>query len=165
METILFRKILATALTTTLLATAAPVFAETMVKDVAVNADLTALQNESAGQHWATLTDDLKNAIVTRLGPLVSEDGQKLSVDIDSFELANTLQSAAGVADSKLVGAVNVTGADNSKFNSYIMIVTFAEAGPFFPEGTDLTKITSDSKEYYDAMITTFADHVVAKLQ
>jgi hypothetical protein len=165
METTMFRKFLATALTTTLLATAAPVFAETMVKDVAVTADLTAVQNESAGAHWATLTDDLKNAIVTRLGSLVSPEGQKLSVDIDSVELANTLQSAAGVADSKLVGTVTVTGEDNSKFDSYILTVSFADAGPFFPEGTDLTKITSDSKEYYDAMIATFADHVVSKLQ
>ena len=36
----MFRKILASTLTATLLATAAPVFAETKVKDVVVNADL-----------------------------------------------------------------------------------------------------------------------------
>jgi hypothetical protein len=39
-----------------------------------------AVQNESAGAHWATVADDLKNAIVIRLGPLVSKDGQKLSI-------------------------------------------------------------------------------------
>lgn len=161
----MFRKFLATTLTATLLATAAPVFAETMIKDVAVNVDLTAIENAQAGKHWATMSDDLKNAIVSRLGALASDEGAKLTVEIDSVELANTLQKAVGVADSRLIGQVIVTSeTDNSKFESYDLTVTFADASPLFVQGTDLTKITSDSKEYYDAMIAAFADHVVAKL-
>lgn len=161
----MFRSFLATSLTAALLATAAPVFGETMVKEVAVNADLTAIENAQAGAHWATLTDDLKNAIVSRLGSLASDEGAKLTVEIDSVELANTLQSAAGVADSRLIGQVIVTSqTDNTKFETYDLTVTFADAGPLFVKGTDLAKITSDSKEYYDAMIAAFAEHVVAKL-
>lgn len=161
----MLKHIFATAITAALLTTTAPVFAETMVKDVTVQADLTAIQNAKAGEHWATLTDDLQNAIVSRLGALASDDGATLNVEINSVELANTLQSAAGVADSKLIGKVSVTSeTDNSKFESYDLTVTFADASLLLVQGTDLAKITSDSKEYYDAMIAAFADHVIAKL-
>lgn len=162
----MFRNIIATALTTTLLATAAPALAETMVKEVAVTADLTAIQNANAGAQWATLSNDLQNAIVSRIAEQINEDGVKVSVEIDSVELANSLQSAAGTADSKLVGQVNISHeTDNSKFDSYDLMVTFADAGPFFLPGTDLTAITTDSKEYYDAMIAAFADYVANKLK
>ena len=162
----MFRNFIATALTTTLLATAAPALAETMVKEVTVEADLTAVQNANAGAHWATLTDDLQNAIVSRVADLIAEDGVKVSVAIDSVELANSLQSALGTADSKLMGKVNIShDTDNSKFDNYDLTVTFADAGPFFLPGTDLTAITTDSKEYYDAMIAAFADYVATKLK
>lgn len=161
----MLRNLFATAATATLLATAAPMFAETMVKEVVVNADMTAVQNAQAGAHWATLTDDLQNAIVSRIAPLIAEDGVKVSVDIDSVELANSFQSAVGIADSKLNGVVHISSeTDNSKFETYDLTVTFAQAGPFFLPGTDLNKITTDSKEYYDGMITAFADHIANKL-
>lgn len=161
----MLRNLFATAATATLLATTAPIFAETMVKEVVVNADMTAVQNAKAGEHWATLTNDLQNAIVSRIAPLIAEDGVKVSVDIDSVELANSFQSAVGVADSKLKGAVHISSeTDNSKFETYDLTVTFAQAGPFFLPGTDLNKITTDSKEYYDGMIAVFADHIANKL-
>lgn len=160
------RNFIATALTTTMLVAAAPTLAETMVKEVDVSADLTAVQNAKAGAHWATLTADLQNAIVSRIADLIAEDGVKVSVAIDSVELANSLQSSLGTADSKLVGQVNISHeTDNSKFDSYDLTVTFEQAGPFFVPGTDLTAITTDSKEYYDAMIAAFADYVATKLE
>lgn len=162
----MLRNFIATALTSTMLMSTAPVLAETMVKEVAVSADLTAIQNDKAGAHWAALTDDLQNAIVARVADLIAEDGVKVSVEIDSVELANSLQSSLGTAESKLVGQVNISHeTDNSKFDSYDLTVTFADAGPFFLPGTDLTAITTDSKEYYDAMIAAFADYVATKLE
>lgn len=162
----MLRNFLAAALTTTILATAPAAFAETMVKEVVVKADLTAIENAKAGTHWATLTDDLQNAIVTRVASRAAEEGVKITVEIDSVELANSFQSSLGVADSKLSGQVRVTSdiADDSVGN-YDVAVSFEQAGPFFVAGTDLSKITTDSKEYYDAMIVAFADYVAAQLK
>ena len=160
----MFRKTIAASLITTFLTTV-PLFAATMVKEVSVEADLQAVQNANAGKQWASLSDDLKNAIVSRITDRIAEDGVKVSVKIDAVELATTLQSATGVADSKLVGQVNISSeTDNTKFDAYDLTVTFAQAGPFFLPGTDLTAITTDSKEYYDTMIAVFADEVVKKL-
>lgn len=162
----MLRNFIATAMTTTLLVTAAPVFAETMVKEVAVTADMSAIDNAKAGAHWATLADDLQNAITSRITDIISDDGMRVSVDLDSVELANSLQSALGTAESKLVGKVNVFNEkEQMNMDSYDLSVSFEQAGPYFLPETDLSKITTDSKEYYDAMIAAFADYVATKLK
>ena len=161
----MFRNIMAALVSTTLLTAAVPAFAATMVKEVSVNADIDAIQNANAGSHWATLVDDLQNAILARLADRVSDDGVKVKVDIDTVELANSLQSAVGVADSKLTGHVTLAvHKENRKLDAYDLTVSFEQAGPFFLPGTDLTALTTDSKEYYDAMIAAFADHVATSL-
>ncbi len=160
-------KFIATTLTATLLMTAAPVFAAlSMVKEVDVTADLTAITNVKAAAYWTTVADDLENAIVARLVDRIADDGAKITVDIDELSLASSFESAANIADSKLVGAVSVTHTnDNTVFDNYALAVGIADAGPFFPEGTDITKITGNSKEHYDAMIAAFATRVVADLK
>lgn len=165
-ETNMLRNFIATALTTTLLVSAAPVFAQTMVKEVVVTADMTAIENVKAASHWATLAEDLQNAITTRITDIIADDGVKVSVDIDAAELASSFQSSVGTAESKLMGKVNVfRESDQMNLDSYDLSVTFEQAGPFFLPETDLTKITTDSKEYYDAMIAAFADYVATKLK
>lgn len=145
---------------------ALPVTAETIVREVEVSVDMEALQNTNAAAHWTSLADDLENAIVGALVGQTGEEGAKVSVDIDEVELASSFQSAVGVADSKLIGDVAVThDSDNTKFDNYELTVTFEQAGPFFLPGTDLSAITTDSAEYYDAMVAAFADHVVQKLK
>ncbi len=162
----MFRKIIATTLTATLLATTAPAFAMTMIKEVDVSADLTAIENPKAAEYWTEISGDLENAIVALLTDRITEDGAKISVDINEVELASSFQSAMGMADSKLVGAVTVShDNDNTVFDGYELTVTVVDAGPFFPEGTDLAMITTDSKEHYDAMINAFAARVVADLK
>lgn len=162
----MLRNILIAALATTILAANSSSFAETMVKDVAVTADMTAIQNQKAAEHWATLADDIKNSIAAKVSDRIAEDGVTIKVDIDAVELANSLQSAAGIAESKLIGIVNVKNeSDGSKDDNYKLIVSFDQAGPYFLPGTDLTKITSDSKEYYDAMVAAFSDAVVKSLK
>ena len=160
-------KFIATTLTATLLMTAAPVFAAlSMVKEVDVTADLTVITNVKAAAYWTTVADDLENAIVARLVDRIADDGAKITVDIDELSLASSFESAANIADSKLVGAVSVThDNDNTVFDAYALAVGIADAGPFFPEGTDITKITGNSKEHYDAMIAAFASRVVADLK
>ncbi|SPH23490.1 hypothetical protein DEA8626_02553 [Defluviimonas aquaemixtae] len=144
---------------------ALPAVADTIVREVDVSVDMDALQNANAAAHWSGLADDLENAIVAALVGRTGEQGAKISVDIDEVELASTFQSAVGVADSRLSGDVGIThDSDNTKFDNYELTVTFEQAGPFFLPGTDLAAITTDSQEYYDAMIATFADHVVNKL-
>ena len=162
----MFRKLAMTAVTATVLAAAFPTFAQTTVREVNVQADMEALQNANAAAYWTSLADDLENAIVARLVGLTADDGVKVSIDIDTVELASSFQSAMGTAESKLKGRVNVSSqTDNTKFDTYDLTVGFDQAGPFFPPNTDLTAITTDSKEYYDAMIAAFADSVVARLE
>ncbi|MDF2142900.1 hypothetical protein [Paenirhodobacter sp. CAU 1674] len=147
-------------------ATAAPTLAEVMVRDVEVTTDLEALQNPAAAKHYAHLSDDLEHAIIAALDGKMGETGSKITIDINEVELANSFQSELGVADSHMDGDVGVThDSDHSKFDAYTLSVSFADAGPFFAPGTDLSTIMSDSQEYYDAMIAAFADHVVQKLK
>ena len=152
------------ALIAALIATAAPSFAATPVKEVTVTVDAEALKNNKAAAHWATLSGDLTKAIVNRLPTGISEGGAKIDIDIDSVSLATTLQAATGAAESRLIGSVKINRTGGDATDRYDLTISFADAGVFFPEGTDLTKITTDSKEYYDAMVAAFADHVVAKL-
>lgn len=160
----MFRDILAASRTTTVLATA-PTFAATVVKEVEVNPKLDAIENTTAGQRWATHSDDLEDAIVTRLVDRISDEGGKVRVDIESVELASSLQSAVGAAEPKPTGRVVVT-TDNATVISrvYDFSVFFAQAGPFFLPGTDLTAIATDRGEYCDGMIAAFEDHVVQGL-
>ena len=149
-----------------LTATAAPALAETMVREVEVTADMSALQNAQAAERWTHLSDDLENAIMKDLVGKTADTGAKIVIDIDEVELANTLQEVTGTAESRLVGDVAVThDSDNTKFDAYELTVTFEQAGPFFIQGTDLAAVTTDSQEYYDAMIAAFADHVVKNLK
>jgi len=160
----MFYKFATGALVAALLAVAAPSFAVTIVQEVKVAVDAAALENNKAAAHWATLSGDLSTAIVKRLPNGVSEGGAMIDIAIDSLSLANSLQAATGTAESWLMGSVKVSGIGSDPAQSYDLAVSFADAGPFFPEGTDLTKITTDSREYYTAMLAAFADHVVAKL-
>lgn len=162
----MFRTVVIGLVTGAAVYAAAPAFAETLVREIEVTADIEALQNTQAAGHWANLADDLKNAIATDLVGKTDENGAKILVDIDEVELASSLQSATGVADSRLVGNVAVTHeSDNTKFDAYELTVTFEDAGPFFAPGTDLSAISRDSQDYYDAMIAAFADHVVKNLK
>ena len=111
------RGVLAAAL---LAAPAVPAFAETMVREVQVTADMSAIQNTKAAEHWAHLSHDLQNAIMADLVGKTGETGSKIVIDIDEVELSNTLQEVTGTAESRLVGDVAVTNdVDNTKFDAY----------------------------------------------
>lgn len=161
----MIRKTLWPALAATLLATTALAQEPTMVKEVDVEADLSAVQNPRAASYWTNIADDLENAIVARLTDRIADDGVKVSVDISEVELANTFENLTNVADTRMVAQVNVTSeTDNTKFNSYELTLSVEQALPYFPPGTVVTAITVENRDYYTAMIEGFAQAVVDRL-
>ncbi|AMY67849.1 hypothetical protein [Frigidibacter mobilis] len=145
------------------LGAASPALAVTEVKEVEVSIDLDAINNPQAATVWGNIASDLQMAIIGRVTDRVDEDGVKISVDINEVELANSFQSAMGIADSRLVGRVNISSeTDNSKFSTYDLEVTFDQA--YLPVGSDVTVLTIESPVYYATMIELFADRVVEKL-
>lgn len=162
----MFRTGLATALAGALLATAAFAGSPTEVTSVDVSIDLTAITNPKAAAYWTTVSDDLEGAIVARIvarnTDQIANDGVKISISVDISELAlsNSFQSAFDIEQSTLVGDVEIT-----KLEPFELSVSFDQASLFLPEGYDLAQVTSDSKEYYTAMIGAFADAVVKHLE
>lgn len=157
------RFIAAAFLSALALGAAVPAFAETQVKEVEVSIDLEAINNPQAATVWSNIATDLQNAIVGRITDRIDEDGVKISVDINEVELANSFQSAMGIADSKLAGRINISSeTDNSKFATYDLDVSFDQA--YLPVGTDITVLTIESPVYYATMIELFAERVVENL-
>lgn len=161
----MMQKTLWPALAATLIATTGLAQDMTMVREVDVEADLSAVQNPRAAEYWTDIADDLENAIVARLTDRIAEDGVRISVDISEVELANTFENLTNVADTRMVGQVNVTSeTDNTKFNSYELTLSVEQALPYFPPGTVVTAITLENRDYYSGMIEAFAQSVVDRL-
>lgn len=160
----MFRKVL---MATTALFIAQAAFAQdTMVKEIDVTADITAISNAEAASYWANTAADLQNAILARLVDRVGKDGVKISVDIDELSLANSFQNQLNLEDAVLVGSVNVTSdTDNTKFDSYELTVTALTAQAFAPDGAVLDGAFTDTPEYYAALIAAFADGVVTRIK
>ena len=160
----MFRTVLMT--TTALFMATAAVAQDSMVKEIDVTAEITAITNAEAAAYWTNVADDLENAIVARLVDRIGEDGSKISVDIDELSLANSFQNRLGLEDAVLVGQVNQTNeTDNAKFESYLLTVTARTAQAFAADGTVLAGAFDDTPEYYAALIAAFADGVVARLK
>ncbi|MFN3722154.1 MAG: hypothetical protein ACK4VZ_03845 [Paracoccaceae bacterium] len=160
----MFRKVL---MTTTALFLANAAFAQdTMVKEISVSADITAIANAEAATYWTNAADDLENAIVARLVDRTAETGSKISIDIDELSLANSFQNKLGLEDAVMVGMVNVSNdEDNAKFDNYELTVTAQTAQAFAADGTVLEGAFDDTPEYYAALIAAFADGVVTRLK
>ena len=140
--------------------------AQTMIKVIDVETDLTAIQNEKAAAYWGKLSDDLKSAIATRITDQLGEEGSEIHIDINELSLANSFQNALGIEDAVLVGDVAITNAtDNTKFDGYELTVTAKTASAFAPDGVVLDGAFTDSPEYYTALVSAFADGVVKRLK
>ncbi len=161
----MIRTTLAAAVAATLFAGAVFADADTKVREITVDADISAISNPAAAAYWTNVADDLENAIVARITDRTADDGVKVSIDISEVELANAFENVTNVADTKMVGQVNVTSdTDNTQFNSYELTVSVNEAMPYFPPGTTVVMIARDTPEYYKAMVEAFADAVVKRL-
>jgi uncharacterized surface anchored protein len=162
----MFRSVIRSTLLAAVLAMPVAASAQTMVREVEVTMDITAITNPQAAAYWTRTADDLENAIVARLVDRTDpEDGAKVSVDIDELELANSFQSVTNMADARLAGQVNVySDTANNALKAYTLAITVDQAVLFLPEGTDIAALASDSPLYYEALINAFADSVVTNL-
>lgn len=137
-----------------------------MVREVDAVIALDALTNPEAATRFANIELDLENAIAARLVDRIdTEDGVKINIDISELELSNSFTETFNLADTKLVGVVQVIGtAQNPDSASYELSVDVNGSKSFFPEGTVLETLPADSAVYYDSLIAAFADAVVIKL-
>ena len=135
------------------------------IAKVTVTADISAIQNEKAAAYWSNVASDLENALLTRLVDRVGEDGATLSVDLREVELASSFERALNLSDAVLVGQVNVTDLnDNTNFDAYELSVSLGTSQVVSADGQTLTYDSLDTPEAYLALINTFADNVVKKL-
>jgi len=137
-----------------------------MLKSVEVQITLADLTNPEAATQFATVADDLRNAIAAlMIDRGDAKDGVKIKIDISELELSNSFTETFNLADTRLVGNVQVIGtAANPDSANYDLTVDVNSAMPFFPEGTEVKTLPADSKVYYATLVNTFANAVVEKL-
>ncbi len=136
------------------------------VAEVNVEADLSVVQNAEAAAYWANVTTDLENAIVARLVDRIDEEGVIVSVDLSEIELASAFEQAYNIADSVLVGEINVKGEQtNANEFTYDLSVSLESAVvAVSADGTTVVYDTINSPEAYQVLISAFADNVVESL-
>lgn len=137
----------------------------TTVREVAVTAEIDAIANPRAATYWAGIADDLEGAILALVTERIAKDGVKVAVDLSSVELANTFEDLANIADTRMSGRVTITSqTDNSRFNAYDLTVSIDQALPYFPQGTVISAVTLENRDFYAAMVSAFAHAVVDRL-
>jgi hypothetical protein len=140
--------------------------ADPTVKEIDVTVELDAVENRAAAKYWGTLEVDLEAAILAHITSRIAEDGANLIIDVEEVELSNGFTDATGMADTRLVANVKQThDTDNSRFEAYDITVDVGQVLPLMPEGTDVTRITADTREFYDAMVRAFAAAVVKRIK
>lgn len=136
------------------------------ISEVTVTADITAIQNEKAAAYWSNIAVDLQGAIASRLVDRITEDGATITVDLREVELASSFERAINLSDAVLVGQVNVSDLnDNTNFNAYELSVSLGTAGVVSADGQTVFYDSLDTPEAYQALINSFADNVVLRLE
>ena len=160
----MFRKSLI-AFSFAVLAGTAALAAVDRIAKVTVTADVTAIQNEKAAAYWSNVATDLENAIVSRLVNRISEGGATITVDLREVELASSFERAINASDAVLVGQVNISDLnDNTNFNAYELSISLGTAATVSADGKALYFDTLDTPEAYQALVNSFADNVVQRL-
>lgn len=135
------------------------------ISEVTVTADVTAIQNEKAAAYWTNIAADIQNAILTRLVDRIAEDGATITVDLREVELASSFERAINASDAVLVGQVNVSDVnDNTNFNAYELSVSLGTAASVSADGQTFFFDSLDTPEAYQALVSSFADNVVKRL-
>ena len=161
----MFQKLAAVTATALLLGGTAFAQDTLTVKDVTVEAELTAVTNEKAAAYWAELASDLETAIAGRVADRIAEDGTQITVDISEVELSSGFEDAAGLADTRLVGQVRMENEANpTRFSVFELTVDVNQVLPMLPEGTALTEVTADTDRFYRTMVEAFAQAVADRL-
>ncbi len=148
-------------------AIASPVLAgpDDMIALIEVSIDLDEVTNPAAALRYNDIAVDLQAALAARLVDRIAEEGMTVAVDLSEAELSSTFTEVMGSADTRLVGSVNIKDmADNSNYESYELSVDINQGLTYLPADMMIANLSPNSDEYYKAMIETFADVVVAKL-
>lgn len=136
------------------------------VSEVTVTADVTAIQNEKAAAYWSNVATDVQNAIIARLVDRIAEKGAVINIDLREVELASSFERAINASDAVLVGQVNVSDEnDNTNFNAYELSISLGTAASVSADGTSFFYDTLDTPEAYQALVNSFADNVVKRLE
>lgn len=133
------------------------------LSEIEVEADLTAVGNTEAAGVWSGLTADLEQKIAERLATQIGEDGASVVVDIDEISLANLFEQTTGMAESKLVGDVEIDAPGLFNKMDYTLTVTSEQAIAYYPSGTMPGDVSVSSDVYYNAMLDAFADNIASK--
>ncbi len=143
--------------------------AATLVQEIEVDADVSALEGAEAVAVWSTLESDLKTALAAQLVTQFAEEGTEaaadIDVEIDTVALASGLEAQMGIANSVLQGDVSVDLPGSKDDQRYTLTVTAEQANIYYPEGTDETDLHVGSDVFYTAMVDAFAMHVAEKLK
>lgn len=150
---------------TVLLSTAGVATSQTLVHKLDVELDLGLVQNTAAAAHFATLDDDLENAIMQRIVDRIDAGGVTIDIDLSEVELSNFFDQAYNASENRLVGQVNVgSTTENRGFNSYELTILVRDLTPVAAAEQTGATLADSSEAYYDAMIDAFADGVVTRL-
>lgn len=150
-------------------AMATAVSATTMVSEIDVTADLSAIENYSAAEVWVDLETDLETALATQLVNQIAKDdtqkGAEINIEIDSVALANNFEQALGVGEWVLKGDVDIDMPDAADDLRYDLTVSADQLNAYYPAGTDIAQVSIDSEVFYKAVIDAFAANVASKLK
>ena len=137
-----------------------------MLKSVEVEITLADLTNAEAATQFAQISDDLRDATAAlMIDRGDAEDGVVVTIDISELELSNSFTDKFNLADTRLVGDVMVDGpAANPYSTNYTLSVDVNTAKTYFPEGTVVETLPTDSVVYYTTLVNAFAGAVVQKL-
>ena len=157
------KKLVLSTAVAALMAVSGAAFAQS-VKDIEVEADLSAIENYEAGATWANLAEDLENALAARLSDRLGEDGAEITIKIDTLELANNFEAAADLAESKLSGAVRISNEEPFINDRYELSVSAGAVTAYYPEDAQVETIAVGSEVFYQAMVEAFAENVAQKV-
>ena len=160
----MFRKSLI-AVSFALLAGTTALAAVEKIAEVTVTADITAVQNAKAAAYWSNIAVDLQGAIAARLVDRIGKVGAIITVDLREVELASSFERAINASDAVLVGQVNVADdTDNANYNAYELSISLGTAPSVSADGKSFFYDTLDTPEAYQALVNSFADNVVKRL-
>lgn len=160
----MFRKSLI-AVSFALLAGTTALAAVEKIAEVTVTADITAVQNAKAAAYWSNIAVDLQGAIAARLVDRIGKVGATITVDLREVELASSFERAINASDAVLVGQVNVADdTDNANYNAYELSISLGTAPSVSADGKSFFYDTLDTPEAYQALVNSFADNVVKRL-
>lgn len=161
----MFRKTLAIALLGVTLT--APVLARDAppVHSIDVKTTLSDFNNPAAVVYWKFLDADLETAIAALLVNRLGDRGLDLMIDMNEVELANAFETRTGMAQTTMSGRVKVYDkVEGRHFKTFDLKVTMGQALSIPPPGNEVKAVARTNDQVYRALVTTFAQEVVNRM-